>query len=399
MKKKSIIHAVCWLLPIVFICIYPQIAKAAVKVPSLFSNHMILQADAEILFWGWADPGEEVTVTFKGKKASVVTPAGGKWILKAGPFTTDVSPAILEIKGSNTIRIEDVLVGEVWLCGGQSNMQWEVKSSGDAEKEIAAADFPLIRYFRIPSTVAQTPAETIPDISWKICTPQNAGDFSGVTYYFGRSLFRQLNGPIGLINVSVGGTPVESWMNAEVLKNPAFAPVHERWELLMKTYPARRAKYEKDLAEWEQARAGNDSFTRKKPAAPIGPGNKSAPAVLYNGMIAPILSLKFRGVIWYQGEANASRWETYDTLFRTFIRQWREDFKAPDIPFYFVQLANFNAPLPEKKNYAWIREAQASALALPNTGMATAVDVGERDNIHPKKQTGCGATAGAPCTE
>jgi sialate O-acetylesterase len=245
--------------------------------------------------------------------------------------------------------VRDVVVGDVWVCSGQSNMEWPVRLAAHPEDEIAAADHPRLRLFTVKRRMADQAADDVTG-SWARCAPGPVAGFSAVGYYFGRELLAKLDVPIGLVHASWGGTPAESWMRPAALEaDEGFRPILER--AIPKDSPVR-------------------------------------PCVLFQGMIAPILPATLRGVIWYQGESNASRAVQYRTLFPALIRDWRDAFGAPELPFLFVQLANFGKPEPGpgESDWAELREAQAGALALPATGMAVAIDVGEADDIHPKNK-------------
>jgi sialate O-acetylesterase len=321
----------------------------------------------------------------------------------------------LTVAGRNSITLSDVLVGEVWLCSGQSNMEWPVVRSAHASAEIAAARFPLIRHVKIVNTVAATPAGTVDTTGWQPASPETAGNFTAVGYFFAREIHQRLGVPIGIVNSSWGGTPVESWMSpAALASDPAFAVVHQRWQQNLLEYPARKADFDTRLAAWTsaeaQARAAVtarvDAAARSgspvrldpaqlradwlrrnpRPRAPRGPGDPWTPAGLFNGMINPLLPYALRGALWYQGESNAGRASEYHALFAAMIKAWRAHFGQGDFPFYWVNLANFAVRMDENekgRTYAFLREAQTKTLTLPNTGQALAIDIGDPANIHP----------------
>jgi sialate O-acetylesterase len=307
-----------------------------------------------------------------------------------------------------------VVVGEVWLCSGQSNMEWPVARATDAPREIAAANFPLIRHVRIEPTVAETPADTVKTGGWQPATPQTAGAFTAVGYFFARDLHLKLRVPIGIVHSSKGATPIESWMSpAALASDPAFAIVSERWQHTLAEYPARQAAHVARLAEWTKAEeaaklaamnrmagtakrspspaAGTPPHAEwlrgnPRPRAPRGPGDPWTPSGLFNGMINPLLPYAMRGVLWYQGESNAERAAEYHPLFAAMITAWRAHFGQGDFPFYWVNLADYAVPADggEKgRSYAFLREAQTKTLALPNTGQALAIDLGDPRDIHP----------------
>ena len=359
---------------------------ADVSLAGLFQDNLVFQRDRPVPIWGRADPGEKVTVTFAGQEVVTTTPADGRWIVYLDPLATQREPGEMVVSGNNRLTVGNILVGEVWLCSGQSNMAWLVKNSDRAEQEIASASFPQIRVFKVALTVSDAPTDVLKG-QWTPATPSAAGDFTAVGYFFARDLHRKLGVPIGIINSSWGGTPVESWMSpAALASDPAFEVVFERWRKTLEEYPERKAAYDKTLAAWtaEQAAAktAGQPFTKRKPAPPQGPGHHYTPAGLFNAMINPVLPFGIRGTLWYQGESNASRAAEYHKLFAAMITYWRAHFGQGDFPFYWVQLANFKT----NNDWALLREAQTETLSLPETGQALAIDIGNPDDIHPRNK-------------
>ncbi len=357
-------------------------ARADVKLPAIISDGMVLQQGMAVPLWGWADEGESVTVEFQKQKVTA-TAKGGKWLVRlkslkaGGPFTLTVS-------GKNKIELKNVLVGEVWICGGQSNMQWRLNQTDNAEAEIAGAKYPMIRLFTAPRSEVDAPAADV-KADWKECSPETVATFSAVGYYFGRDLHKARNVPIGLINNAVGGSPAESWTSAGVLNADA------EYKQFAAEYPKRMEKYEEAMAKHredaEKAKAEN------KPA-PRAPGKPWMPSGLYNGMLSPLAPYAIKGVIWYQGESNATRAYQYRRLFPTMILDWRSLWAQGDFPFLFVQLAAFgpNSQKTGESDWAELREAQLMTLsASPKTGMALAIDVGTYDDIHPRNKQPVGA--------
>lgn len=369
--------------------------RADVMPAPLFTDGAVLQRDKPVPVWGRADPGEKVTVTFAGQTRNATTGRDGKWFVLLDPLATSAAGTPLTIAGKNTITLADVLVGEVWLCSGQSNMEWTVRQAANAPQEIAAAHFPLIRHIKIERTVADAPADTVKTGGWQPTTPQTVGAFTAVGYFFARDVHQKIGIPIGLINSTWGGTPVESWMSpAALASDPGFASARERWQQTLDAYPAAKAAFDARLAEWTKAgaaakagpKAAADTWAKQnpRPRAPRGPGDPWTPASLFNGMINPLLPYALRGTLWYQGESNAERAAEYRARFAAMITAWRGHFGQGDFPFYWVSLANYK--VPEDKtglSYAFLREAQTQTLALPNTGQALAVDIGNPDDIHP----------------
>jgi len=332
-----------------------------VRLPALVGDHMVLQRDAPVPVWGWAAPGEQVAVTFRGQVYSAVPAASGKWQVLL-PATPAGGPYSLTVKGQNTLTVQDILVGDVWLASGQSNMELPLRDKNapapgayplvvNADQEVAAANFPQIRQFTVKKAVAYQPQAENEGYSWQVCSPSTAGSFSAVGYFFARDLYQRYQVPIGLLSSPWGGTPAEAWVSADALKQlPDF-----------------------------QAKVASLA----PPATPAKEPQNTA-TVLYNGMIAPLIPYGVKGIIWYQGESNVGRAAQYRTLFPVLIRDWRARW-GRELPFLFVQLANFTKALPEPAESDWaeLREAQAQALLLPRTGMAVAIDIGEGADIHP----------------
>ncbi len=365
-------------------------ARADVALAPLFRDGAVLQRAQPLPVWGYAKPGERITVRFRTTTVETTATSDGHWRLILPAQAPSTQPAEMIVKGNNTLHVRDVLVGDVWLCAGQSNMEWIVGDSANAAEEIAAANFPLIRHFKIPHLVAARPQADLPG-EWVACNPSTVAAFSAVAYFFARELQRKTGIPIGLVNSSWGGTQVESWMSpAAVRASPYDAALQSRWQKRLTDYPANRTKYESDLAKWQMTQAASpatgQALLTPAPREPEGPDSRWMPGGLYNAMIAPLVPAALRGVIWYQGEANAPRHSEYAVLFTSMIQQWREAF-GRELPFYFVQLANHNREFDKtRQTWAYLREAQASALALPATGMAVTIDIGDVTNVHPKNK-------------
>ena len=385
-----------------FLCVLSAVtclvatAEADVKLPALFSDNMVLQRNMPIPIWGWAAPGETITASLDGQSASAVATADGKWLLRL-PKRAEGGPYELVVKGDNEIVIKNVMVGEVWVCSGQSNMEWTVRRAGDAEREMADANYPLIRHFK----VAKNPADEIKDDcagKWEECNPKNVGDFTAIGYYFARELYSTLHISIGLINTSWSGTPVQDWTSAAAMRSePTAREAYETWLAATPPYDANKAEeeYQKKLAEWKVAAEKAKADGTKAPSQPKkqkrGPGS----ARLYNGMIAPLIPYGIAGAIWYQGETNAldKTYVFYEKWFPLMINNWRKDWGQGDFPFYYVQLANFMKTEEQPSDGGWprVQEAQLHVLkTVPNVGMAVTIDIGEADNIHPKNKQGVG---------
>ena len=372
---------------------------ADVKLPAIFSQHMVLQGDAVVPVWGWADPGEAVTVSIAGLTETVTADTEGKWMVRLDK-PTGREPLTLTVKGKNTLTVEDVLIGEVWLASGQSNMQMGVNGVTNAWQEKMSAQFPKIRMFTVARRTAVTPQANC-DGEWIVCNPETVGNFSATAYFFGRELYQTLNTPVGLINASWGGTAIEAWTSMSAQEGiKELAPVFQIWQHKTSVpydEVKAQAQYERQMMLWrlnsDKAKAAGQK-PPQKPYPPVAPRLQSNhPANLFNGMIAPLIPYAIRGAIWYQGENNAHGEfaRLYAMQLSLMIQDWRRRWNAGDFPFAWVQLPNFHQRTSDPgapADWAVIRESMLRSLAVPNTGMAIGIDVGEADNIHPKdKQT------------
>jgi sialate O-acetylesterase len=367
-------------------------ARADVKLPGLFSDNMVLQQGVRAPVWGWADEGEPVTVTFRGGKVSA-TAHNGKWAVKL-PGLKAGGPDTLSVEGKNRIELKNVVVGEIWICSGQSNMEWPLNKSFESEKDIAGAANPNLRLFTVPKLKANEPVNDVKS-NWQESNPETVKSFSAVAYYFGRDLQKARGVPIGLIHTSWGGSPAEVWVREAVL---AANPDYKRD--LLDPYPAQEKKFQEELAKWEkeaeELKKEGKQPTRGRPWA------SWKPSELYNGMIAPLIPYAIKGAIWYQGESNAGRAHQYRTLFPDMIKNWRNDWGQGDFAFLAVQLAPWDknkkrppeeiTALPGESDWAELREAQVLATkVLPKVGLTVITDVGDKDDIHPAKKEPVGA--------
>jgi sialate O-acetylesterase len=368
------------------------IASADVRLPAIFSDHMVLQRDTAVPVWGWADPGETVTVTCAGQTQTATAGADGSWSLKLANLTA-AEPTTLTVAGSNTITIQDVLVGEVWLGSGQSNMAMTVNRAKDYPQEQAAATWPKLRVFTEKSSYATTPGrESIG--TWEVCTPETVGTFSATLYFFGRELHRELGVPVGLIVSSVGGTPIQAWIDSDALRAAESAkPFLALLEAakVEATSPAARKTYEAQLAKWQAAQANPDPSSAgraRRLRKPMDPETivqrRLSTGGLFNGKISPLIPYAIRGITWYQGEANATTEQAphYGELLSLLITDWRTRWGS-ELPFAWVQLAGYDRP---GTDWPLIREEMTQPLALPRTGMAVAIDIGDAQDIHPKNK-------------
>ena len=368
-------------------------ARAEVKLPAIFGDHMVLQRDTGVPVWGTAAPGEEVTVSIAGQTVTAKAGADGKWSVKLTKLTA-AGPHTLTVKGANTLTFSDVLVGEVWLGSGQSNMAMTVNRAKDYEAEQAAAKFPLIRMFTEASSAANA-AQSEGKGKWVVCAPETVGGFSATAYFFGRELHKALNVPVGLINSSVGGTPIESWIAPEAQRaSAALKPFFDTQQKATKEFDATKAKakFEQDQAKWKEAAKQAKAEGKPAPKAPRDPvalnERKGNVGGLFNGKIAPLIPYAIRGALWYQGEANSSpdKAAFYHAQLSLLVTDWRARW-GYDFPFAWVQLPNFGGA---GRDWPLVREAMLKTLELPKTGMAITIDIGDEKDIHPKNKQDVG---------
>lgn len=366
----------------------PALPVVATVVPAaIFQNGAVIQRALPWNVWGTAAAGERVRVRFLEQQVETRANPDGTWKVTLRPESVRREGAELQIAGENLCRFTDVVVGDVWLCAGQSNMELTVAEAQEAAAEIAGGNYPLIRQIKIPHLIAEAPASDLPG-TWEAASPATVGRFTAVGYFFARDLHQRTGVPIGIINCSWGATQIESWMSADALRqDPSAVAIDARWRQLLAEYPAKLADYREKHAAWLKASEHRATAKRASPQPPDGPGSRWQPSGIYNAMVAPLHPFALRGVLWYQGETNSGRPAEYSTLFHGLIRQWRADFQQPRLPFYFVQIANFSKPADATgKQWAFLREAQATALALPATGMAVTIDIGDAKRIHPKNK-------------
>ncbi len=370
-------------------------AQADVTLPGILTDHMVVQRGRPVHIWGRAAANEAVSVSFRGETRQTTATAGGQWSVFLAPGEAG-GPFDLSIKGANSIAFKYVLVGDVWVASGQSNMEFKLQRAANAQAEIAAAKYPKIRRTLLARKVADHPMDDASATPWVDINPGNAADASAVAYFFARHLQEKLGGvPIGIIESFWGGTPVESWMSLRgISEDPALMPIFGGWARSLEAWPTVEDRYQKQLAQWNDAAAKAKAAGTNPPAKPgrpeTGPGGAYTPAGLYNAMIAPLTPFAIRGAIWYQGESNANPnpngASLYARAFQGMIRDWRRAWAIGDFPFLFVQLANYKA------NPSWpeLREAQRETLSLANTGMAVTIDVGNPTDIHPTNKQDVG---------
>jgi sialate O-acetylesterase len=364
-------------------------AYADVKLPAVFSDNMVLQRSEKTPFFGTADKGERVTVKVGAATAQATADENGKW--KLALDTHDVQGTLdVTVAGNNSITIKNVLVGEVWVASGQSNMEWIVANTKDADLETATANWPELRMFTVAKAIGLEPARDVVG-KWDVCTSETVGRFSAVGYFFARDVHNVLKTPVGVIHTSWGGTPAETWTSREAFAaaDPDLKAILDRFDAARANLdPDAKAKFEQDTRDWQKAGSPRD----KRPKRPAGLEDQNSPTTLYNAMIAPLVGYGIKGAIWYQGESNAGRAYQYRKLFPTMIQDWRTRWGQGDFSFYWVQLADFMAEEKDPVDSQWaeLREAQTMTQALPNSGQAVIIDVGEGADIHPRNKQDVG---------
>jgi sialate O-acetylesterase len=371
-------------------------ARANVALPDVISNGMVLQRDQAVPIWGTAEPGETVVVKFASQTQTTQAGVDGKWRLTLQPMSASTTPSSMIISGKNTITLDDVLVGEVWMVAGQSNMQFTVAESADGQAAIAAASDPAIRLFNISRKVAFQ-HESGPLALWQPASPASVRDFSAAGYYFAVQLRNELRVSVGVINSSYGGTQAEAWTPVEyLLASPELRPCVERTKIWDEERPRVQAEYERQMQQWrevaEKARA-EGTHAPSQPRVPDALRESRIAASIYDRMIAPLIPFAIRGVVWYQGESNEARAQQYELLLPTLIKAWRERWGEGNFPFGIVQLPNYRDSRPDPSDEPWsfLREAQRrTALTTPNSGLIVTIDIGEVRDIHPKNKLDVG---------
>ena len=388
MKKSSIVFCV-----LLVACIA---ARADVSLPDVIASSMVLQQKQVVPIWGTAEPGEAVTVTFGKASKTVVADATGKWRVNLGKLSANSSPQTMTIAGKNTIVLKDILVGEVWLVAGQSNMQRLLRETGNGEAVQASANHPNIRLFNVSRDVAfKRRAGKLAE--WAACTPESVKEFSAAGYYFGVELEKELRVPIGLINSSFGGSQAEAWTPVEyLLANPDLKATVERTKIWDAERSRVRVEYDEAIKNWrENSDKQRASGVRPSPSPSVPDALREyrIASSIYDGMIAPLIPFAIKGAIWYQGESNEARAEQYNILLPTMIRSWRERWNEGNFPFGIIQLPNYRRikDEPEESTWSFLREAQRrTALSTPNTGLIVTIDIGEASDIHPRNKLDVG---------
>jgi sialate O-acetylesterase len=351
---------------------------------------MVLQRDVPLTLKGYASPDADIRVSIDGHTAEARSDADGRWQAACGSLPAcEGATLAIEASDGDVCTAKNVAAGDVWICSGQSNMAMSLAASENGDAVAAGAGDPGLRLLTVPQTVAMDPCDTLAACAWGPCTPQSARAFSAVGYYFGRALREAVGVPIGLILAAVGETPCEAWMSRATLEaDPAYEPIFERWRESLALYPDPDRTRQKAFVRWDREADAAERAGRHIPGAHprlTGPGDKWTPGGLFHGMIVPLTASPIRGVAWYQGAAAPDRAYQYRSLFRKLIQDWRNGWRQGDFPFLFVQEPSFGPKREEPCEHSWaeLREAQAMALAEPNTAMAVSIDTGGVTDIHP----------------
>jgi len=423
---RRILHPSSFILFLFFAPV--SLANAEVKLNPLFSDHMVLQREIAAPVWGTTAPGEKITVEFAGQKIEATAGADGQWMAELAPLAASTESRDLVVTGANSVTVKDVVVGDVFLASGQSNMDSPLRS-GSAAEALPATNDSLLRFFTVTKSVAAEPQAEAQG-RWLPTTPENAKDFSAVAYFVAKALRETQNIPVGIIRSAWGGTPIKTWMSLESIRQePAVAAVVEEWENAHQKYvavqktPEVMDAYYKDMKDWETSvepsfkaakKAHSEAVAAAKAAGqppppaptpsrpeppmpnpiamPSASKRPSVPSITYNAMIAPLAPYALKGILWYQGEADGSRGQEYRELFPRLIQGWRAIFRRERLPFLFVQIPAYGTDqsVVAQKGMPFLRAAQASALSLPATGMAVTLDIGEAKDAHPDNKVHVG---------
>lgn len=363
----------------------PMLLRADVKLPAVFGDHMVLQQNTDAKLWGRADPGESIQIMASwGAETTIQADNQGNWKTELPTPVGSHTPQQIIFKGKNEVFLRNVLIGEVWLCSGQSNMAWTVKNSNNAYEEFKNAKYPSIRFFHIPNTLAWEPQEDV-NARWEVCTPENTINKSAIAYFFGRNLRKELDVPVGLIISAWGGSGAQAWIDKETAGEEGHQPIvdwYDEHKAKLKEY---RFDWIKATAEWRARQKEGETFDWDSRPKRNLPGDQHIPFALYNGMIHPIKTYSIKGALWYQGESNVQRAHQYRTLFPAMIKSWRNAWNQGDFPFYYVQIAPYHYNDFDGLKSAELRDAQLKTLDLvKNTGMVVITDIAQVNDIHPR---------------
>ncbi len=365
-----------------------QVCHAEVKTSSVFGDSMVLQRDMPIHVWGWTTPNIEVRVTLAGHEGVARSDKNGRFDVTLDPLSAG-GPHELVIQGDETKTFTDVLVGEVWICSGESNMAWPVSNAKGGDLELLTAKYPEIRLLSVPHVGAREPQDHFKG-KWEVCTAKSVKHFSAVGYFYGRQLHQSLHVPIGLIDNAWEGSTAEAWIDRDALEDDGrYRELLDKWDALAKAQAAEDVIPRATTVEWDDRLGDWDAIRRRSRAAQNQLVGNREPSSIYNGVLHPTIGYTIRGVIWYQGESNVDRAHQYRDLFPLLISSWRQAWGQGDFPFYWVQLADFHEEVksPGESRWAELREAQSMTLSkLPNTGQVVAIDLGAAGNIHPRNK-------------
>jgi sialate O-acetylesterase len=368
-----------------------SVARAELKLPAIIGDHMVLQQKQANPIWGWDTPGTKVAVQFAGQSYSATAGADGRWTVKLAPADANATPQVIAITGTTKRDVQDVLIGEVWMCSGQSNMGFKLSQDWNGDIEAAASKLPNLRLISVP-TVGTQELKTDFKGQWKASTPESAKAFSAVGFLYGRYLHEILNVPVGLIDNSWGGSAAEAWVRRETIENdPRFKTLMESTtkKEAQLTSEKGKADFAQSVAAWKSAVEKAKAEKKTPPRAPVDwlTGN-ARPGNIFAGMVNPTLGYGMKGVIWYQGESNAGRAYEHAMLFPFLIEQWRKEWGQGDFSFYWVQLADFKPEksTPGDSDWAELRETQTKTQSLTHTGQAVIIDLGEGKDIHPRNK-------------
>lgn len=381
-------------LPFLALLVTAVPVQAELRLPAIINDHMVLQQKQDNPIWGWDTAGTEVSVSLGDQEHKTTADADGKWKVTLSPLDACADPATMVIEGTSRREITDILVGEVWMCSGQSNMGMTVAGDWKADVEALSSNHPNLRLITVPRVGTQELQDDF-EGHWEAANSKNCRSFSAVGFFYGRYLHEILGVPVGLINNAWGGSAAEAWVRRSTLEsNPTFNALTERWakqEAQLQS-PEAAAKFEEARAAWKEKVVEAKAAGKRPPRGPRSPqsilaGNQR-PGNIFAGVVHPTLGYGMKGVIWYQGESNASRAWEYADLFPFLIEQWRAEWGQGEFPFYWVQLADFRPEVDEPGDSDWaeLRESQTKTLSLPNTGEAVIIDLGEANDIHPKNK-------------
>jgi sialate O-acetylesterase len=363
--------------------------SAALQPASLFQDGMVLQRDKPIAIWGSDLPNTIISIQLGEGLFETLSDENGYWQLSTTPMKASFEPLKMHIRGSSEVTLTDILIGEVWIASGQSNMVWTIQRSEDTEFEVNGNDFPAIREFLVARTVAETQQDSV-NGKWLQATADNIANFSAVAHYFARDLQAVEKVPVGIILTAWGGTRIEAWMSPASLQEDTFSHTLKNWQQVLADYPENHARHLEQRQAWQaerdSARQENRPFSRPAPRPPLGPGSPQTPSGLYHSMIHPLSPFTIRGFLWYQGESNVSQADEYHARFSRMIEDWRLLWKDETLPFYWVQLSSFRANDPHASAWAFLREAQTQTLILAHTGQALCYDIGDAFDIHPQNK-------------